>query len=854
LAGIFLSYRRDDAAHARALYDRLRSKFGKRRIFIDVLGIDPGVNFQTKIQQTINRCDIFIPVIAERWLTLEDSPGRRRLDQPNDPVRVEIREALRSRVVVLPVLIGHTRMPPEDALPEDIRALHVQNALSLSYEHFDRDIDALLAAVRRHLAEARKTRMRRRVTKLRQLLWPRRGEPRERFRWVPLAVLGVVGAAVAGWFYLSELTGRTEFAKRMLRVPRPTALGEIQLPETGRYFASPADWRDHVLYYVLPDRFSDGQESKRPLVDRAAARQSRPDWAKWMSSGNQWQGGNLRGVRSKLEYLRHLGVTTIWLGPVLKQRVNAQTYHGFAVQDFLDVDPRYGTRADLVDLVSDAHRHEMQVILTAVINHSGTNWVYPAGTPSSGPGSGGGVVIAQYTRTSYPFGFWLTRDEAPLKGAIAEPDDAVWPRELQEPEIYMRAGFGQLGETAIAGSEGLRSDFLNLRKFRMSRALPFLTRVYEYWIALTDCDGLQIDAAAQLGTQATWTFSQAIRDYAQKLGKSNFLVMAEIAADVSRQEEFLENAALGARLDLSLLRSTLKDVAQGARGYSSSLNNVPEAEAGIARERGNGLRVVTLIDDVDNIFVRGRARFGAWAVSDHQVTAAAAFLLLTPGIPAIYYGTEQSLGSAVPSVDGSDAALRETMFGGTFGAFGTSGQHVFDETSPSYVRIAALVEARRKYAPLRQGQLAFRDVRTTKHDFGTSFPGEIVAWSRVQNGQELLCVVNTDGQHASSAEVAVDAGLNSRAEPMTVVTNTMQAGRVGIRDYDGPLAGGARVVVTRLSDTRAFVSINDLGPSEVVILTNTPHLEDTELARVAREYRFSQYSYPYSASRRQTKK
>jgi len=119
-----------------------------------------------------------------------------------------------------------------------------------------------------------------------------------------------------------------------------------------------------VLYFLLPDRFSDGQESTRPLLNRqslASARPQLPDgqswrWDLWAESGaGRWQGGTLRGIESKLDYLDDLGVTTVWIGPVFKQRGHLNTYHGYGIQDFLEIDPRFGNRRDLVDLVAAAH-------------------------------------------------------------------------------------------------------------------------------------------------------------------------------------------------------------------------------------------------------------------------------------------------------------------------------------------------------------------------------------------------------------------------------------------------------------------------------------------------------------------
>src|SRR5437870_8190860 len=170
------------------------------------------------------------------------------------------------------------------------------------------------------------------------------------------------------------------FANSALAHDRPASVRrDVRLPRRQRYYASPVDWRDEVLYFLLVDRFSDGAEQGRPLLDRrnlAAARPALPNgdgwrvptpnsgsawvpwrWDRWAESGaSRWQGGTLRGVTTKLDYLKKLGVSTLWLSPVFKQRGHEDSYHGYGVQDFLDVDPRFGTRADLVDLVAAAHQ------------------------------------------------------------------------------------------------------------------------------------------------------------------------------------------------------------------------------------------------------------------------------------------------------------------------------------------------------------------------------------------------------------------------------------------------------------------------------------------------------------------
>jgi hypothetical protein len=148
MSAIFLSYRRsDDPAATRLLQDRLTAVFGEQAIFYDVESIPQGEDFVTFIDRTIRACTAVLVVIGPRWLSASDpaDPSRRRLDQPNDPVRIEIETALRLRKTTIPILINDTPMPAEDALPVTIALLHRQNAGALhTNQYFKPDMDRLI--------------------------------------------------------------------------------------------------------------------------------------------------------------------------------------------------------------------------------------------------------------------------------------------------------------------------------------------------------------------------------------------------------------------------------------------------------------------------------------------------------------------------------------------------------------------------------------------------------------------------------------------------------------------------------------------------------------------------------------
>jgi hypothetical protein len=120
-SGIFISYRHEDApAHAGRLYDGLEEVFGPDQVFMDVGTLEPGTNFVKKIESAVGSADALLVVIGRGWLTAKNVDGERRLDDPEDFVRLEVALALAGEAVVIPVLVGGAVMPAEEDLPPDL--------------------------------------------------------------------------------------------------------------------------------------------------------------------------------------------------------------------------------------------------------------------------------------------------------------------------------------------------------------------------------------------------------------------------------------------------------------------------------------------------------------------------------------------------------------------------------------------------------------------------------------------------------------------------------------------------------------------------------------------------------------
>jgi glycosidase len=543
---------------------------------------------------------------------------------------------------------------------------------------------------------------------------------------------------------------------------------------------SPAAWEDQVLYFLLLDRFSDGQEQGgyRDGDGRSVSGGITPlyrpedpgrvDYDTWFRAGGGWQGGTLRGLRSKLGYLRRLGITALWVSPIFRQVAFEPSYHGYGIQNFLDVDPHFGTREEFRDFVKATHEQGIYVILDIVAHHTGNVFAYdPDRYATHDPASGRWYNDPRWDGKSYAVKGFNDRDgrptlpfEPPEPGRLeaAWPDGAIWPREFQRPELYLRKGHITNWDY---DPEYLEGDMFGLKTLdlrvqwdgqypRVASALPALALVYGFWIAYADLDGFRIDAAKHMGDESLRTFCDVIREFAQSIGKENFLLVGEIGGSREHAWEVVERTGLDAALGIEDVPGKLERMVAGyadpADYFSLFRNWILEEPAGHRWYRN---QVVTLVDDHDQVRKgSAKARFCGDERFRDLAFNVLAVQLTTMGIPCIYYGSEQGFDSG-GRPGGSDLVLRENMFGGRFGALCTQGRHFFNEDSELYRALAALIDLRKKLLPLRRGRQALHRISGDGVHFGLPQRlGErirsLVCWSRLLVDQEVLVALNTD--------------------------------------------------------------------------------------------------------------
>lgn len=407
------------------------------------------------------------------------------------------------------------------------------------------------------------------------------------------------------------------------------------------YYPSPSAWEDQVLYFLMLDRFSNGKEDGYLDIDGKlinngsikpfsfASDAYKADRDQWAKAGIEWLGGTLKGLESKIGYLKRMGITAIWISPVFKQvKSDKHSYHGYGIQNFLDVDENFGSRQDLIDLVKTAHGHGIRVILDIILNHSGDVFGYvfnPDRYPPKDDNSrtkmdprwDNGVYPVQGYRNAsgadvIPFqAVDLTID------TDAWPDGAIWPKELQPASTFTTRGRIVNWDYDPEFMEG---DFVTLKDihhgqhkrdehgqrimddYQPSAALNAICDIYKFWIALADVDGFRIDTVKHMEPGATRYFASVIKEFAQSLGKENFFLVGEITGGRERAFDTLELTGLDAALGIDDIPDKLEYLAKGWReptDYFGLFRN--SALEHKSSHVWFGKHVVTLFDDHDQV-------------------------------------------------------------------------------------------------------------------------------------------------------------------------------------------------------------------------------------------------------------
>jgi glycosidase len=472
------------------------------------------------------------------------------------------------------------------------------------------------------------------------------------------------------------------------------------------------DWREQVLYFVMTDRFADGD----PANNHQGAGEFKPGERRFFN------GGDLRGLREQLAYIQGLGATALWITPPVANQWLAPDgsyagYHGYWASHFKQVDPHLGTLAEYQQLSDALHRRGMYLVQDIVVNHTGNFFSMNGGVYEPHERS------APVPRPSQsPFDRNDARDPAQRRQGIYHwtPDVADYTNPLQERTFQM-SGLDDLATRNPAVRRALRDSF-------------------GFWVQEVGVDAFRIDTAFYVEPDFFRDFLRSrdpaapgIESVARRTGRAGFFSFGE-GFGIDKPFEDLQAKKIDRWLrDKAgpLLPGMLNFPLYGALGDSFARGR-PTAELAhritqTMRLHADPWHMPTFVDnhDVDRFLAGG-------SVPGLRQALLAMFTL--PGVPVIYYGTEQGFSES-----------RAAMFAA---GFGSGGRDRFDTTAPLYRDIAAM-------AALRKGQRVFTHGMPRVLHASAAGPG-VIAWASELPGAEAgaLVVFNSAEQPALLPSVA----------------------------------------------------------------------------------------------------
>ncbi len=574
---------------------------------------------------------------------------------------------------------------------------------------------------------------------------------------------------------------------------------------------------DEIIYFVLPDRF----ENADPSNDHGGFPEDRLKSGFDPAHKGFFHGGDLRGLTSRLDYITGLGATAIWLGPIYKNKPvqglpgeESAGYHGYWITDFTDVDPHFGTKADLKEFVDAAHARGIKIYLDIITNHSADvialRECHPEGQAPANAGAG---PCPYRSRADFPFttrggpggkkinaGFAGDSDEFQTTEnfeRLIDPAFAYTPyvpdaeKSIKSPAWMNDVRYyHNRGNSTFEGESSTHGDFVGLDDFMTEdpRVVEGFIEIYKNWVSEFKIDGFRIDTAKHVNPAFWRAFLPALKEHAKTEGIPNFYMFGEaVYWNTGELAAFMKEAAFEASLDFPMMQALRDQLLSNASGHAfasflSTDKIYPKGEAtaimqpvftgnhDMGRYGGELLKKRPDLTDAQRLM---------------NVRLAHAFLYFSRGAPVIYYGDEQGF-----TGDGGDQDAREDMFpskvaiyndNALIGTAATTAASNFDQKHPLYRAFAEMGRAYKAHPALRNGRLVVR--RSEKES------GGLFALSRFDavTGDEYIFVANL-GLAPREAYIEVDprssrwTSLIGRCEKRTAAQGSLKV-QVGAQDF-----------------------------------------------------------------------
>ncbi|MBM7503255.1 pullulanase-type alpha-1,6-glucosidase [Agromyces aurantiacus] len=528
---------------------------------------------------------------------------------------------------------------------------------------------------------------------------------------------------------------------------------------------------DENFYFVMTDRFANGD----PANDQGGLEGDRMVTGFDPTDKGFYQGGDIQGLRDRLDYIDGLGTTAIWLTPSFKNRpvqgeaANASAgYHGYWITDFTQIDPHLGTNAELEALIAEAHAKGIKIYFDIITNHTADvidyeeqqySYIDQATSPYT-DASGTAFDPADYADGDPAFPALDPATSFPYTPVVAPEDaDLKVPAWLNDPTLYHNRG-----DSTWSGESVTYGDFVGLDDLMTEHptVVNGFIDVYKTWVDL-GIDGFRIDTAKHVNFEFWEQWSTAVLDYAHAQGKPDFFMFGEVYdADPVKLSPYVRKTDMNSVLDFTFQSQA---VSYASGNSAKNLQSLFAGDDYYTTPDSSATALPTFLGNHD----MGRVGYFLASTGDalQRDELAHELMYLTRGQPVVYYGDEQGFAGT-----GGDKDARQTLFATQVGEYANqplvTGENAgsvdrYGTDAPLYQHIAALAALRDAHPALDQGAQIERYV--------TDGAG-VYTFSRVDRDEKVEYLV----------------AVNNAAEAKTVDVPTLTADGVFSPLYgtDGP--------------------------------------------------------------------
>jgi len=516
---------------------------------------------------------------------------------------------------------------------------------------------------------------------------------------------------------------------------------------------SKRDITDEVFYFVLPDRFYNANTANDLGADISDKKRAISRGGFDKTNKGMYHGGDLQGLTEKLPYLDQMGVTAIWLTPVFRNKAmqaDSAGYHGYWIVDFTEIDPHFGSNADLKNFIDKAHQRNIKVFFDIIANHTadvikykechgedGLGWLIPSSDLASAQAtkdkSGCPYISTKSLANGKHYTTIIPQGEEQLKS----------PAWLNNTKYYHNQG-----DSTWQGESAQNGDFAGLDDVKTEdpEVVKGFIDIYNHVIDEFKPDGFRIDTMKHINIEFWQQFSPALINHAKQQGIDNFFMFGEVySADPKYLSQFTTKGKVQSVLDFGL-QQALVDTLIKQQG-TNKLAELFAQDHFYSDSDSNANQLINFISNHDMGRFAYMLKKSKFHYSEKEkldrLKLASALMFFTRGVPVVYYGDEQGFVG-----DGGDQDSRQDMMPSKVASYNnddllatnkTTANDNFDTEHPLYKTFSKYAQLYQQYPLLRNGK------QTTVYSQNKAglFVFEKSAVKNSTN-KSLLIIMNTD--------------------------------------------------------------------------------------------------------------